>query len=32
MFLDGGVYFKNDNNFGNGVEFSDFWIGVKVVY
>lgn len=32
MLLDGGVYLKNDNNFGNGVEFSDLRIGAKVAY
>ena len=32
MLLDGGVYLKNDNNFGNGVEFNDLRIGAKVAY
>lgn len=32
MLLDGGVYLKNDNHFGNGVEFGDLRIGAKVAY
>lgn len=32
MLMDGGVYFKNPNHFGNGTEFNDLRIGADVVY
>lgn len=32
MLMDGGVYFKNPNHFGNGTEFSDLRIGADVIY
>lgn len=32
MMMDGGVYFKNENHFGNGTEFSDVRLGVKASY
>lgn len=32
MLMDGGVYFKNDNHFGNGTEFTDLRIGMKASY
>lgn len=32
MLMDGGVYFKNPNYFGNGTEFSDLRIGADVIY
>ena len=32
MLMDGGVYLKNPNRFGNGTEFNDLRIGVKAVY
>ena len=25
MLMDGGVFLKNENNFDNGIEFSDLW-------
>ena len=30
--MDGGVYLKNDNQFGNGTEFNDLRLGVKATY
>lgn len=27
MLMDGGVYLKNDNQFGNGTEFNDLRLG-----
>ena len=30
--MDGGVYLKNDNLFGNGAEFNDLRLGVKATY
>lgn len=32
MLMDGGVFLKNENNFGNGTEFSDLRVGVKATY
>ncbi len=32
MLMDGGVYLKNDNQFGNGTEFNDLRLGVKATY
>lgn len=32
LLMDGGVYLKNPNNFGNGTEFNDLRIGVKATY
>ena len=32
MLMDGGVYLKNDNLFGNGKEFNDLGLGVKGIY
>ncbi len=32
MLMDGGVYLKNDNLFGNGTEFNDLRLGVKATY
>lgn len=32
MLMDGGVYLKNPNRFGNGTEFNDLRIGVKAAY
>lgn len=32
MLMDGGVFLKNENNFGNGTEFSDLRVGVKASY
>lgn len=32
MLMDGGVYLKNDNLFGNGAEFNDLRLGVKATY
>ena len=32
MLMDGGVYLKNDNRFGNGTEFNDLRLGVKATY
>lgn len=32
MLMDGGIYFKNPNHFGNGTEFSDLRIGVNATY
>lgn len=29
MLMDGGIYMKNSNHFGNGMEFNDLRIGVK---
>ena len=32
MLIDGGVYLRNDNHFGNGTEFNDLRIGMKATY
>lgn len=32
MIMDGGIYFRNDNRFGNGTEFNDLRLGVKATY
>lgn len=32
MLMDGGIYMKNPNDFGNGMEFNDLRIGVKGIY
>lgn len=32
MLMDGGVYLRNDNHFGNGTEFNDLRIGMKATY
>ena len=32
MLMDGGIYMKNPNDFGNGMEFKDLRIGVKGIY
>lgn len=32
MLMDGGIYMKNSNHFGNGLEFNDLRIGVKATY
>lgn len=32
MLMDGGVFLKNENNFGKGTEFSDLRVGVKATY
>lgn len=32
MLMDGGVFLDNENNFGNGTEFSDLRVGVKASY
>jgi len=32
MLMDGGVYLKNPNRFGNSTEFNDLRIGVKAAY
>lgn len=32
MLMDGGIYLKNDNRFGNGMEFNDLRMGVKASY
>ena len=32
MLMDGGIYMKNSNHFGNGMEFNDLRIGVKATY
>lgn len=32
MLMDGGVFLKNENNFDNGIEFSDLRVGVKATY
>lgn len=32
MLMDGGIYLKNPNHFGNGMEFNDLRIGVKATY
>ena len=30
--MDGGVYLRNDNHFGNGTEFNDLRVGMKATY
>lgn len=32
MLMDGGVYLRNDNHFGNGTEFNDLRVGMKATY
>ena len=32
MLMDGGVYLRNDNHFGNGMEFNDLRVGMKATY
>lgn len=32
MLMDGGVFLKNENHFGNGTEFSDLRVGAKASY
>lgn len=32
MLMDGGVYLKNPNHFGSGMEFNDLRVGVKAAY
>ena len=32
MLMDGGVYLRNNNHFGNGTEFNDLRVGMKATY
>ncbi|WP_300704447.1 porin [Bacteroides sp.] len=32
MLMDGGVFLRNENGFGNGTEFSDLRVGAKATY
>lgn len=32
MLMDGGVYLRNDNHFGNGTEFNDLRVGMRATY
>lgn len=32
MLMDGGIFLKNENHFGNGTEFSDLRVGAKASY